>query len=215
MNNTLQRSDRRHHAWFRSTTAALTGLALGLMVLTATAPASFAQGSKTNVSAADQRVLDDLCVAVKKNRNRAPQLAQQAAAAHPNMVRQILRTVFQCLGTDDCRLLGRVLRALVAVVPGDASALYDIAVELAPNCATSFPPRPGGGGDVGDGFGLSLPNQNPAPGTIAGGGGQGNVVAICHNGHTLFVSPQGAQNHLNNHPGDRLGACVVTAVTNQ
>ena len=41
-----------------------------------------------------------------------------------------------------------------------------------------------------------------------------NSVAICHNGHTIMVSPQGAENHLRNHPGDTLGPCEVTPVQN-
>jgi len=74
----------------------------------------------------------------------------------------------------------------------------------------------GGRGGEGEGnFEQGPGNQNPPPGSIGAGGGQGNVVAICHNGHTIFVSPQGAENLLRTHPGDTLGPCVVTPVTNQ
>jgi hypothetical protein len=150
-----------------------------------------------------------VCAAVKKYRTSAPAIAAFAGNAHPDWKKDILRSAFGCLGTDDCRLLARVLKALSA--GSDASELADLALELAPNCAPAFG---GGQPDEGD-FGNPPGNQNPPPGSIGGGGGQGNVIAICHNGMTIFVSPQGAENHLRNHPGDTLGPCVVTAVTNQ
>ncbi|MFL6527594.1 MAG: hypothetical protein ACJ8IQ_05800 [Chthoniobacterales bacterium] len=212
----------------RSTATAVVGVGLGIALWTATIPMSMAQGTspirsveaslphgQTVATANKADLLSAVCAAVKKNPNQAPQIARVVAAARPDMARDILRTAFQCLGNKDCNLLGRTLRGVIAAVPNDASGLTSLAVELSPDCAGSFP---GGGGRGGEGegnFEQGPGNQNPPPGSIGAGGGQGNVVAICHNGHTIFVSPQGAENLLRTHPGDTLGPCVVTPVTNQ
>ncbi|MDQ6764740.1 MAG: hypothetical protein M3Z22_01360 [Verrucomicrobiota bacterium] len=163
---------------------------------------------KTMANVSKQEYLAAVCAAVKKFRNAAPQIVRVAVEAHQEWSKDILRTAFRCLGTGDCRLLNRVLRA--AIVGGDASELTNLAIELAPDCASAF----GGAAEDEGNFGNAPGNQNPPPGTIGAGGGQGNVVAICHNGHTIFVSPQGAENHLRNHPGDRLGPCPVTQSRN-
>jgi hypothetical protein len=225
MKNMLVGSDHTHFRWVRSTAVAIIGLALGAALWTATIPMSMAQGTspirmveanlpqgQTVASASKADLLSALCAAVKKNPNAAPQIARMVAAARPDLARDVLRTVFRCLGNDNCSLLGRVLRGVIAGVPNDASGLTTLAVELSPDCAGSFPGQ-GVPGDEGN-FGQAPGNQNPPPGTIAGGGGQGNVVAICHNNHTIFVSPQGAENHLKNHPGDTVGPCQVTPATN-
>ena len=231
MTHMLKGSNGRHFGarWFKSTAIALVGAALGVALWTATVPVAFAQGGgnvtrlveeelprgQTVANAGKADLLSAICAAVRKNRNQAPQIARLLAQARPDLAKDILRTVFRCLGTDDCRLLGRVLRAINEAVPGDASEHTSIAVGLAPDCAPTFPGPGGGGPDDGGNFGQGPGNQNPPPGTIGGGGGQGNVVAICHNGRTIFVSPQGAENHLRVHAGDTLGPCQVTPVGNQ
>ena len=201
----------------------LTTCALGAMFWMASMPAAHGQNmspakmiesqlpaGKTMQTAGKADSLAAVCAAVQKFASAAPQIAGAAAGAHPEWKKDIMRTIFRCLGTDDCRLLGRVLRALSG--GSDANELMELAIELAPNCASAFG---GGQGDDGGGFGNAPGNLNPPPGSIGGGGGQGNVIAICHNGRTIFVSPQGAEFHLRNHPGDTLGACVVTPVTNR
>jgi len=211
---------------------AVLGLGMGVALWTATIPVALAQGNspaaavqgslpqgKTIATASKADLLSALCAAVKKHPGQAPQIARIVAAARPDMARDILRTAFQCLGNGGnggCKNLGQVLREVIAAVPNDASSLTNLAVELSPDCAGSFPGGRGGGGGNGDegNFDQGPANQNPAPGTLAGGGGQGNVIAVCHNNRTIFVSPQGAENHLNNHPGDTAGPCQVTPVTN-
>lgn len=165
-----------------------------------------------------------VCAAVQKHRAAAPQIVRFAVQSHPQWKKDILRTAFRCLGTDDCRLLGRVVREL-AVGP-DAAEIMALAVELAPNCAGSFvdskdQSKEGGGrGTEGSeeearGFGAPPANLNPPPGSIGGGGGQGNVIAVCFNGITQFFTPEGAAAFINSHPGATLGACVVTPATNR
>lgn len=213
--------------FLRSTAVAITGLALGFALWTATAPMSMAQAmtparmiesslsqGKTMANASKSDLLGAVCAAVKKSPRSAPQIVRVATTARPELAKDILRTAFRCLGSTDCGLLGRTLRGAIAADPNNASSLTDLAIELAPNCSGSFGPGGGSGEDEGN-FGNAPGNQNLPPGTIGGGGGQGNVIAICHNGMTIFVSPQGAQNHLNNHRGDTLGPCPVTATQNR
>ncbi|HEX8280434.1 MAG TPA: hypothetical protein VF551_03580, partial [Chthoniobacterales bacterium] len=113
----------------RSTAVALTGVALGLALWTATAPMSQAQGnspaamieqnlpqgqSMANASKSD--LLSAVCAAIKKNRNAAPQVARVAATARPDLARDILRTAFRCAnigGPDTCDLAGRILAELI------------------------------------------------------------------------------------------------------
>lgn len=201
----------------------LAGLALGTMFWMASTSAVQAQNMSAEKmlqaemsqgqavgSASKADFLSALCSAVTKHRGASPQIAAFAAQLHPEWKKDILRTVFRCLGTDDCRLLGRVLRAIAS--GDDASELTDLAIELAPGCSPSF-----GGGvpDDGGGFNNAPGNLNPPPGSIGGGGGQGNVIAVCFNGVTRFFSPEGAEEFLRNNPGATLGACVVTPVTNR
>jgi hypothetical protein len=204
----------------------LTTLALGTMFWVATTPVARAQDmtpqrmieaelphGKTVETAGKAEFLTALCRAVQRHHAAAPAIVSFAVDAHTDWQRDIMRTAFRCIGTDDCRFLGRVLRAVISGHPDDANALTQLAIELAPSCSDAFGGG-NGGGDNGGNFENAPMNLNPPPGSIGGGGGQGNVIAICHNGHTIFVSPQGAENHLRNHPGDRLGACVVTPFQN-
>ncbi|MGI9087527.1 MAG: hypothetical protein ACR2HH_07285 [Chthoniobacterales bacterium] len=208
----------------------LIGVALGTAFWVASMPVAQAQdmsptrmiesqlpAGKTSASASKQEYLGAVCAAVKKFRNAAPQIVRVAVETHSEWKKDILRTAFRCLGPDDCRLLGRVLHAAISGNGSDASELTELAIELAPNCAGAFgDAKEGGHGEEqGEGnFGNPPGNVNPPPGSIGGGGGQGNVVAVCHNGVTIFLTPQGAQDDLRRNPGDRLGPCVVTQSTN-
>ncbi len=228
MKNLLMVSNGEHLAArvSKATSVLLTTVALGAMFWMASMPAAQAQNmspekmieaqmppgsSMQGAKKAD--FLAAVCAAVQKFPKAAPQIARAAAEAHPEWKKDILRTVFRCLGSDDCSNLGKVVRALAT--GGDAREITELAVELAPNCASSFGGRGGEGEGDASGFGNAPGNLNPPPGSVGGGGGQGNVIAICHFGRTIFVSPQGAENHLRVHPGDTLGPCVVTPVQNR
>jgi hypothetical protein len=168
---------------------------------------SLPQG-RTMASASKPQFLAAVCSAVKKFRNAAPQITRAAIEARGPWREDIIRTVVRCMGTRDCAALGRILNALNSAYPDDASATTQLFIEAAPGCTSAF--GQGQGGDDEGVYGNAPGNQNPPPGSIGGGGGQGNVIAICHNGRTIFVSPRGAENHLQNHPGDTLGPCPVT-----
>jgi len=195
-------------------------LGLAVMFLIASSPVAQAQNmtpesmieaqlpqGKTAQTAAKTEFLAAVCAAVQKYRASSPQIVAFAADLKPQWKNDIMRTAFRCVGTDDCRLLGRILRTLIAANPNDAQELTELAIELAPNCAKAFG---GGPPDEEGNFGNPPGNLNPPPGSIGGGGGQGNVIAVCFNGQTLFFSPQGAEDFLRSNPGATLGACQVT-----
>ncbi len=152
---------------------------------------------------------------IKRYRHVAPQLSGGATLVRREWALEILEEAFRAVGPD-CEMRARILRSIIAAAPEQAAELTELAIALGPGCAGAFGSGGAGGDSSRDGFG-SVPNQNilPPPGSIGGGGGQGNVVAICHNGLTIFVSPQGAVEHLRNHAGDTPGPCQVTPVTNR
>lgn len=176
--------------------------------------AELAEG-QTVQNARKADLLSAVCAAVKKFRPSAPLIVRLAVEAHPDWKKDILRSAFSCLGTEDCRLLARVLRGAIAGAPGGANELTELAIDLAPSCAGGF-----GGGtpdddDLPGGFGSVPLNQNPPPGSVGGGGGQGNVVAVCINDETRFFTPEGAEDALRNNSGATLGACQVTPESNR
>jgi len=223
MKHTLGGTARHGFSWSKLIIVAVTAAALWIT----SAPVGMAQNSpaqlvesnlphgKTIANASKADLLAAVCAAVKKAPKNAPQIARAVATARPDLAKDILRTAFRCVGTGDCGLLGRVYHAVVEVVPGEASGLTNAAVEIAPDCAGSFGARTGGGEPGLGNYDQGAANVNPLPGTIAGGGGQSSVVAVCFNGVTRFFSPEGAQNFINAHPGAKVGACVVTPVTNR
>lgn len=190
----------------KAAAVSLTTCAVAAMFWVASTPVVHAQ------TAGKADFLAGLCAAVQKPKSDAPKIAGDAAQAHPEWKRDILRTIFRCLGTNNCRKLNGVLRALST--GSDASELTQLALELAPDCAPAFGGA-GRGGEEAGGFGNAPSNLNPPPGSIGGGGGQGNVVAVCFMGVTRFLSPEAAQEFLANNPGATLGACVVTPVLNR
>lgn len=228
MKKMLMVSNGEHFAarFCKATLAILIGLALGTafwVTSTATAqemsPAKMIEShlpaGKTMQNAGKADFLAAVCEAVKANKPAAGQIVQAAVAAHPEWRKDVLRTAFSCVGSGDCRLLGRILHGAIEGSPGHASELTNLAVELAPDCAGSFQGPRGGGENMGEGIFGNPPgtNLNPPPGSIGGGGGQGNIVAVCFNGQTQFVTPERAQELLAQ--GGTLGACQVTSTVNQ
>ena len=169
---------------------------------------------KTVQGASKADLLAALCAAVQKHHAAAPALASFAASLHPDLKKDILRTVFRCLGDKDCTALNRVLKALSTGDP-NAAELTNLAIELAPKCASAFGEEaPIGEGEGGGGFGGGPSGVGAAPGSIGGGGGQGTLIAICFNGVTQFFSAEAAADFLRTHPGATLGECQVTQATN-
>jgi hypothetical protein len=163
---------------------------------------------------------DALPASLKQWRIVAPQLAGAATIKKTVWAKEILESSFRAVGPD-CPLLKRILASIIAADPGEASQLVQRAMEIFPECAGEFETVGRGGGKAGAGAGnfgggpadLNGNFGNP-PGTN-GGGGQGNLVAICHNGRTIFLSPQDAEADLKNNPGDTVGPCQVTPVQNR
>ncbi len=165
---------------------------------------------KTVANATKEQLLDAVCQAVKRWKASAPQIVRAAAEARPELKKDILETAYRCLGSDDCNLLDEILDALTNLFPKEAAALTGWAADFAPGCTDAF------GATADDGrFGQTPGNQNPPPGSIGGGGGGStNLVAVCRNGETVFVTPDKAEEILRDDPGATLGPCQVTPVTN-
>jgi hypothetical protein len=168
------------------------------------------------VSLDKSQFLQTLPSAIKQFKHVASNVSGGATMARRDWAPDILREAFRAVGSD-CAAKAAILRSIIAAAPDQAAALTELAIAEAPNCAGAFGGNGAGGGGQGEGdFGPpALNNVVPLAPGFAGGGGQGNLVAICHNGHTIFVSPQGAENHLQHHPGDTLGPCQVTPVQNR
>jgi hypothetical protein len=165
--------------------------------------------------AGKHQFLSALSGALREYMQVSPQLSGRAAMVRPEWARDVLRTAFDVV--KDCPLRARILRSIIAAVPHDAAGLTELAMQYAPECAAAFQNILAGGPAREEDF-VDPPGLRDAPPnwfTGPGSAEQGNVVAICHNGRTIFVSPAGAQNHLNNHLGDTLGACQVTPLQNR
>jgi hypothetical protein len=222
MKNMLKGTNGTHFSarLMRSTAVALTGVALGFALWTATATNSLAQepspqqmleqsmpAGQTMASASKPQFLAAVAAAVRKFPTAARDIVRAAIEARPAWRNDIIRAAVRALGTRDCDALNRLHDALVAAFPADASAITELLAQLAPNCTF------GGGGAPDEGnFGNAPGNLNPPPGSVGGSGGQGNLVAVCHNGRVIFVSPRAVQAHLNH--GDSLGSCQVTPTQN-
>ena len=108
MKNMLKGSNGTHFTarLLRSTAVAITGIALGVALWTATAPVSNAQGDspdrmieqslpqgQTMASASKPQFLSAVCSAVKKFRSAAPQIARAAVDAKPQWRNDTIRTL--------------------------------------------------------------------------------------------------------------------------
>jgi len=233
MKNMLTGSNGTHFTTrlLRSAAVLLIVLGMSLAVWTATTPNAVAQSTagdqdnrfvrmieaelpqgKTIQNASKNELMAAVCAAIKRNRTSAAQIVRAASEAKPNWKKDILRTAFECVGTGDCNLLGRILRGAISANPGDASDLTEAAVTYAPDCAF------GGGDDDEGNFGNAPGNQNPPPGSIGGGGAsQGGRCQVCHvtsNGRrqTLTISCNAVPAHLRH--GDTEGPCPVTPTQN-
>jgi hypothetical protein len=163
---------------------------------------------------------DAFPAATKEWRIVAPQLAGAATFKKTEWARDILKSSFGAVGPD-CPLLKRILASIIEADPSEASELVQLAVSLFPKCADEFEDvgRGGGkkgGGGAGFGGGPAETNGNfgNPPGLNGFGGGQGNLVAICHNGQTIFLPAGEAQAQLRKNPGDTVGPCQVTPFQN-
>ena len=215
----------------RTLAVLLIGLGLGAALWIATTPVASAQQmtparmieanlpqGQTMARAGKADLLSAICAAIKKNRRSAAQIVRAAAEARPQWSKDIQRAAFTCLGTgrNNCALLGEIHAALVAANPDDASEITELAIELAPDCASAFR---GGRTDEGEGnFGNVPGNQNPPPGSISGGGGsQAGRCQVCHRDgqgrrRTLTVSCNAVPAHIRH--GDTEGPCPVTPTQN-
>jgi hypothetical protein len=161
--------------------------------------------------------------ATKKWRIIAPQLAGAATLTRKEWALDILRTSFNTVGAD-CGMRARILFSVVSADKKDAVKLLELALQLGPgDCAGAYQKAvadalservtvTGSGGATAEGPGTNTGNFGNPPGL--NGAGQNGLVAVCHNGTTIFLTPEQAQRDLKQNKGDTLGACQVTPVSN-
>ena len=173
---------------------------------------------QTMANASKPNLLRALCAAIKKDRRNAAQIVRSAVSARQQWSKDILRAAFNCVGTTraNCDLLGDIYQSYIAAKPDDANDATELAVQLAPECASSFQARGDGEGE--GNFGDATANQLPPPGSISGGGGsQSGRCQVCHtsgNGQrkTLTISCNAVPAHIGH--GDTEGPCPVTPTQN-
>lgn len=227
-------------ARIRSTMATLLiGLALVMALWTATAPIAEAQGpdaqqtlqanlppNTTMAKASKGQLVSAVTAAVKSSPRGIGQFVRLAAQARKGDVEDIVAAAIRALGRNpDCQLVAQAVDAGTDVNPAVASRIVELALRLAPNCATEIQQtdRAGARGtdaaDQGEGnFGGAPGNQNPPPGSISGGGGsQSGRCQVCHRDgqgrrRTLTISCNAVPAHIRH--GDTEGPCPVTPTQN-
>ena len=227
-------------AQIRGTMAALLiGLALVMVLWTATAPVAEAQGpdaqqtlqsnlppNTSMAKATKGQLVAAVTGAVKSSPRGIGQFVRLAAQARKGDVEDIVAAAIRALGRNpDCQLVVQAVDAGMDANPDVAARIVELALRLAPNCASQIQQmdRAGGrgtdGSEEGEGnFGNAPGNQNPPPGSISGGGGsQSGRCQVCHttgNGQrkTLTISCNALPAHIGH--GDTEGACPVTPTQN-
>ena len=166
--------------------------------------------------ASKPQLLNAVSAGIGQYRQVASQLAGSAVITRKSWARDVLRVAFKAVGSD-CGARAKILRSVIAADPEEASALTEEALGLSPECAKEFAANTPTPMETATFDNAPVPDNFGNPPGLNGsfGGGQGNVVAICHNGRTLFLSPAAAERQLRENPGDRLGACQVTPVQNR
>jgi hypothetical protein len=131
--------------------------------------------------------------------NNLTQIVKAAVAADPEAAACVVSAAIRF----DSAAREQVVAAALAAAPDQRTAIMQAASEAKGGASmrgASFDAegQPGGAGTMNP---ANLSDQGSAASP------ENDKVVICHNGHTITVSRQGAENHLKNHPGDYLGPC--------
>jgi hypothetical protein len=193
---------------------ALAGLFLALPPsnVLASTPAEIIQSGlppKMTLRSAPRRdFLSAVCNAVSRHRSRAPEIVRSAIETRPEFSSDVVSTAIGCLrepkeGILDCELARRILIEGSAANPAAANEITELMISLVPDCQLDVP---------GEGPSNLPVNINPT-GSPLPRGVPGNCV-ICHNGQEIHVLCDTIDSFLSSHPGDTLGACQSTPITN-
>jgi hypothetical protein len=188
-------------------------LAAGAASVTQADASTFIQAfSSVVVRAKTKDIAAYVTAAIKLRPDLAGQITVAALKAHRRNVNDV-----------SCDWVDPIIRAAILAAPDAKQAIARAAIQADPwarecilaaaglnrETETAFFRPPGV--DAGNVNGAAIGTINPSN---IGSGGQGNVntpendrVTICHNGQTIVVSREGAENHLRNHPTDHLGPC--------
>ncbi len=210
----------------RTSVVLVIALALGLGFWTAMAPVAKAQQMSatemiesklphgtTMVTATEAQFLSAVCGSVKKWPNAAPDIVRAAIGARRQFARDIVSTALRCASGDfkgqPCDAVAAIVGAAVAADPDEAADITEMVLRQYPDCRGAIQH---GGPGVGV-FTNPPPDVNPPPGSIGQGAGgfnpQETRIAVCRNGMTIYIFPSEIR------PGDTIGPCQPTTVTNR
>lgn len=238
MKKLLTASQGEHFAGnIRSTMSALLlALALGMGLWIATGPVAEAQGANAQQTlqsnlppnttlgkATKGQLVAAVTAAVKSAPRGIGQFVRLGGAARKGDIEDIVAAAVRALGRNpDCQLVADAAEAGIEVDPTKAAQIVELALRLAPNCASQIQAIDragrGEGTDQGEGNFANAPgNQNPPPGSISGGGSQSGRCQVCHTSgsgkrQTLTISCNAVPAHISH--GDTEGPCPVTPVQN-
>lgn len=177
------------------------------------APQTLAKASKF-------QVLSAICAAVKRFRKDAPQILEATITARKEFATDAVKSVIHCLEKPDCNLIQDLVNAAITANPEAASEIADAALDVTPSCADAIQLagiKPPGEGPNEANQTDGPTNQNPPPGSVAGGGvdPQEATTLICDNGTQVNVAASRVESYLQNHQGAFVGNCQLTPDTNR
>ena len=149
-----------------------------------------------------------VCSAVSRYRSSAPEIVRSAIETRPEFSSDVVTTAVGCLrepkeGFLDCELARRILIEGSAANPAAAYEITELMIGLLPDCQLDVP----GEGPSNVPVNI-IPHGPPLPRGVPG-----NCV-VCHNGQEIHVLCETIDNFLSSHPGDTLGGCQSTPITN-
>jgi len=159
-------------------------------------------------SAPKRDFLSAVCKAVSRYRSSAPEIVRSAIETRPEFSSDVVTTAIGCLrepkeGILDCELGRRILIEASAANPAAAYEITELMISLLPDCQLDVPAE----GPP------NVPRNINPPGPPLPSGVPVNCV-ICHNGQEIHVLCDTIDSFLSSHPGDTLGSCQSTPITN-
>ena len=222
----------------RSLSVLVIAFGLVMALWTATVPMAEAQGNTPEqmlqshlppntplAKAGKGQLVAAVSAAVKSSARNVGEIVSVAARTRKGDVVDIVTAAIRALGREpDCDLVARAVEGGIEANAEKAAAIVEGAMRVAGQCAAQIQRvmdanREETESDEGQGnYGNSRGNQNPAPGSVGGGGGsQSGRCQVCHrsgNGkrRTLTISCNAVPAHVRH--GDTEGPCPVTPTQN-
>jgi hypothetical protein len=169
--------------------------------------------SMTLAKAPDAAILAALRKAIAQNPKDAPEILRTAAVSRKSLTADMLKTAVSSLqgdkGAANCDVARSTLEQAIVANGEQAASLTELFITLVPVCTDSR-------GQAQNPAFTNLSNINRAPGSMGGGGSASDkTCTVCHNNRTIQVACSEADDFVSRHPGDSLGGCEASTVTNR